>query len=307
MSQTLNLRVYHGEEFVRELTLTQDVIKIGRLRACHLHLEDESVGRMHAVIENMDELRVVDLGASAGTTLNGQRVPRNAVLGDGDILQFGPFRVVVYVAADAPQSAADPPGKDEGPDIAKLLRRLSALFKISVDQDGTPEGENAARMMATLRDSHGLDVFAHDLEDVEIWCDNDHDWERDLARLISNGTHTQVDVLDGKLRFRGLRVAVEEAVAHYEAHRKTCRRLVAFTAVGYMIGTFGAEAFNTYRREAKELSATIQEAQQADDDDDDLFSREPSDAENGLIVAAGRVGKTEPITFWGKLKARVGA
>lgn len=303
--QTLNLRVYHGERLIDEQSLSQDVVKIGRLRGSHLRLEDESVARMHAVIENSGgEFRVIDLGSPAGTVLNGERIHHNALLNAGDTLEFGPFRVEIEVVDAQPSPPPDP-----GPDIPKILRRLAALHNIAVDQAETPEGQNASRMMASLMESHGLDVPAEDLEPFEVRCDNDHDWERDLARLISGATHTQVAVIDGKLRFRGIRVAVEEAVEHYEAHRKACRRIVAFAAVGYMIGTFGAEAFSAYVREAKELSATIREAQEAEDDadDDDLFSQKPSDAEDGLIVAAGRIGKANPITFWQKLKAKIRA
>lgn len=302
MSKTLNLRVYHGDVLIDEQSLSQDVVKIGRLRSSHLHLEDDSVAHMHAVIESHGgEIGVIDLGSPAGTVLNGERVHRNALLDSGDTLEFGPFRVEVEIV-DA-QPSPPPPPSEPGPDIPKLLRRLAALHNIAVDQAETPEGKNASRMMASLMESHALDVSAEDLESFEIRCDNDHDWERDLAQLISRSTQTQLDIIDGKLRFRGLRIAVEEAVEHYEAHRKACRRLVAFTAVGYMIGTFGAETFAAHVRESQELSTTIREAQEAEDDD--VFARKVSDAENNLIVVAGRIGEGKPVTFWKKLKARM--
>src|SRR5262245_13111043 len=113
MSQTLNLRIFHGGQLVDQKTLAQDVIKIGKLKSSHLCLEDDSVARMHAVIEvSGSDVRVIDLGSSTGTILNGNRVEKNDVLKSGDVLEFGPYRIEVeFTAAPAgatvvPQAAA---------------------------------------------------------------------------------------------------------------------------------------------------------------------------------------------------------
>ena len=99
MSQTLNLRIYKGDQLVDQKTLNQDVIKIGKLKSSHLCLEDDTVARMHAVIEvSGSDVRVIDLGSSTGTLLNNQRVEKNAVLKHGDQLAFGPFRIEVDFA-----------------------------------------------------------------------------------------------------------------------------------------------------------------------------------------------------------------
>ncbi len=70
---------------------------------------------MHAVIEvSGEEVRVIDLGSAAGTVLNGQRIDKNAVLHDGDALNFGPYRLEVgfakqqVAAAPAPAQVAAP-------------------------------------------------------------------------------------------------------------------------------------------------------------------------------------------------------
>ena len=47
----ITFRLYKGEQFVREEKLTLPVIKVGKVPASHLRLDDESVSRMHAVIE----------------------------------------------------------------------------------------------------------------------------------------------------------------------------------------------------------------------------------------------------------------
>src|SRR5262245_22762604 len=107
MSQTLNLRIFHGGQLVDQKTLAQDVIKIGKLKSSHLCLEDDSVARMHAVIEvSGSDVRVIDLGSSTGTILNGRRVEKNDVLKSGDVLEFGPFRIEVEFAAMPAQAPA---------------------------------------------------------------------------------------------------------------------------------------------------------------------------------------------------------
>jgi len=108
MSQTLNLKIYKNNQFLEAKTIAQDVIKIGKLKSSHLCLEDDTVARMHAVIEvSGSDVRVIDLGSSTGTILNDQRVEKNAVLKHGDVLVFGPYRIEVEIAQAA---AAPAPG-----------------------------------------------------------------------------------------------------------------------------------------------------------------------------------------------------
>ncbi len=47
----IRFEIYKGDQLVREEILAQDVIKIGKLASSHLRLDDETVSRMHAVIE----------------------------------------------------------------------------------------------------------------------------------------------------------------------------------------------------------------------------------------------------------------
>ena len=105
-TKTLAIKVFYGDQLVDTQTLSQDVIKIGKLKSSHVCLEDEAVARMHAVIEvSGNEVRVIDLGSATGTTLNGARVDKNAALGDGDVLTFGPYRLEIGLVAQAPVHA----------------------------------------------------------------------------------------------------------------------------------------------------------------------------------------------------------
>src|SRR5450432_859938 len=92
----IRFEIYKGDNLVREEVLAQDVIKIGKLASSHLRLDDETVSRMHAVIETTgpNEIHVVDLGSTRGTTVNGERITK-ARLQTGDEIMFGDCRVVV--------------------------------------------------------------------------------------------------------------------------------------------------------------------------------------------------------------------
>lgn len=93
----VRVRIHRGDTFVRSQTLDLEVIKIGRLPSAHLHLDDDEVSRLHAVIESSAEgVVVVDLGSSSGTLVNGDKINKKA-LRSGDVIGIGPFRIEVHV------------------------------------------------------------------------------------------------------------------------------------------------------------------------------------------------------------------
>ncbi len=97
---SMSFQIFHGEELVRKETLTQDIIKVGKLPSSHLRIEDENVSRMHAVIEvtGPDEIYIIDLGSAAGTIVNGKKVNK-CKLQNGDEVVLGSTRVVVEIGA----------------------------------------------------------------------------------------------------------------------------------------------------------------------------------------------------------------
>src|SRR5688572_16656024 len=108
-TKTLTLKIFRADELVDTKTLSQDVIKIGKLKSSHLCLDDDAVARMHAVIEvSGNDVRVIDLGSSAGTVLNGTPVDKNASIAVGDQLTFGPYRVEIAEICDATAFAPTP-------------------------------------------------------------------------------------------------------------------------------------------------------------------------------------------------------
>jgi hypothetical protein len=112
----LTFALYRQDALVRRETLTQDIVKVGRDAKSHLHIDDERVSRMHAVIEvaSPEEISLIDLGNEPGTMVNGARVHK-CKLGPGDQILLGATRIVLekaepVVVAAAPARAAAPLG-----------------------------------------------------------------------------------------------------------------------------------------------------------------------------------------------------
>jgi TonB family protein len=105
----IKFQIFKGDQLVREETLNEPVIKIGKLASSHLRLEDETVSRMHAVVEvtGPGELQLIDLGSTRGTMVNGERINK-AILKSGDQIHFGDTRVIVLFATGAADTDATP-------------------------------------------------------------------------------------------------------------------------------------------------------------------------------------------------------
>jgi TonB family protein len=105
----IRFQIYKGDQLVREEVLSEPVIKIGKLASSHLRLEDETVSRMHAVVEvtGPGQLQLIDLGSTRGTTVNGERINK-ALLRSGDQIHFGDTKVVVVFGAGATDLQATP-------------------------------------------------------------------------------------------------------------------------------------------------------------------------------------------------------
>jgi hypothetical protein len=104
----IKFEIYKGDQLVREEVLAQSPIKIGKLASSDLRLDDETVSRMHGVIEatGPGDVHVVDLGSTRGTTVNGERVTK-ARLQSGDEVMFGDCRVIITFG-DALSAQATP-------------------------------------------------------------------------------------------------------------------------------------------------------------------------------------------------------
>jgi len=104
----LSFRIFKNGQLLREDTLTQGVIKIGKVPSAHLRIDDESVSRMHAVLEvTNQEVSLIDLGSTRGTFVNGKKINK-ARLQSGDVITLGDVRVELAIG-DAARPVRRPP------------------------------------------------------------------------------------------------------------------------------------------------------------------------------------------------------
>jgi FHA domain len=120
----ITFRIYKGDTFVREETLTQPVIKVGKLSSSHLRLDDDTVSRMHAVIEvsGPGDVSIIDLGSTKGTHVNGQKVNK-AKLQSGDQIVVGNTRLEISMGASADDSEEEAPTRVH--DVGNMASRGS--------------------------------------------------------------------------------------------------------------------------------------------------------------------------------------
>jgi hypothetical protein len=72
------------------VTLGQQVVVIGRMPACAVHVDDANVSRQHAEVRPVGSTFVlVDLGSTNGTKVNAVRIQGERALVDGDIVSVG--------------------------------------------------------------------------------------------------------------------------------------------------------------------------------------------------------------------------
>jgi Protein of unknown function (DUF3662)/FHA domain len=74
----------------RRVPLTGETATIGRLPECSIPLSDPQSSRQHAQVRHdPDGFRIVDLGSTNGTTVNGTLVVGEQLLRDGDVIGVG--------------------------------------------------------------------------------------------------------------------------------------------------------------------------------------------------------------------------
>jgi hypothetical protein len=94
------LIVRSGPQAGDRFPLSTGETRLGRHPDSEIMLDDITVSRRHAAIENTPEGYVVtDAGSLNGTYVNQERIER-AVLHHGDELQVGKFRLVLFERAD---------------------------------------------------------------------------------------------------------------------------------------------------------------------------------------------------------------
>ncbi len=91
----------NGSGSFRDVEFNQPVVKIGKLSSVHLRLDDPSVNRIHAIIEitGPGEAKIIDMGSSKGTKVNGKRIYKSQ-LQSGDEILIGNTRLFIFIGPE---------------------------------------------------------------------------------------------------------------------------------------------------------------------------------------------------------------
>jgi hypothetical protein len=103
----LSFRIFKGDQLIRQERLSLSVIKLGKVPSAHLKLDDETVSRMHAIIESngANDVTIIDLGSTKGTFVNGHKVNK-ARLQSGDVISVGDTRIELTIGGEDTVTAA---------------------------------------------------------------------------------------------------------------------------------------------------------------------------------------------------------
>jgi FHA domain len=118
----LTFRIFKGDQFVREEKLSLSVIKLGKVPSAHLKLDDETVSRMHAIIEvnGPGDVSIIDLGSTKGTFVNGQKVNK-AKLQSGDTIVVGETKIELSIGQPGDAEIDESPTRVQAPPQADIV------------------------------------------------------------------------------------------------------------------------------------------------------------------------------------------
>jgi pSer/pThr/pTyr-binding forkhead associated (FHA) protein len=143
----------------RELIpLSGQRVTLGKASTNVVPLEhDETVSRLHAVLENLGfAWSIRDLGSRNGTFLNGERIEAERVLRSGDEVRVGNSRLIFWEVKDAGGAPIDEETVSAQPSELppRLTRReldvLMVLCRPLVSDDPFPEPASVRRMASEL-------------------------------------------------------------------------------------------------------------------------------------------------------------
>ncbi|CAI5967185.1 unnamed protein product [Closterium sp. NIES-65] len=143
----LVLEVVGGPCCPATIAVTASSSRVGRVKTCQIPLKEDSVSEKHACVswDAADRSwRVVDLGSSNGTSLNGIHLPegRERPLSDGDEIRFGPFTIVrVHIR----------PSPHHGSTVRDMLQQQMEWRLCRLEEQAATMEEQMRQDLATLK------------------------------------------------------------------------------------------------------------------------------------------------------------
>jgi pSer/pThr/pTyr-binding forkhead associated (FHA) protein len=155
MSSHLEVSKPSGRELV---PLTGQRLTLGKASTNDVSLDhDETVSRLHAVLENLGfAWSIRDLGSRNGTYINGEKITAERVLRSGDEVRIGKVRVLFWEVRESGDRPRDEETKAAQPGELppRLTRRevdvLVVLCRPLVSDDPFPEPASVRKMAGEL-------------------------------------------------------------------------------------------------------------------------------------------------------------
>lgn len=155
MSSHLEISKPSGRELV---PLSGQRVTLGKASTNAVSLEhDETVSRLHAVLENLGfAWSIRDLGSRNGTYLNGERISAERVLRSGDEVRLGKSRLIFWEVRDGGDGRLDEEtvtAQAVEPPPRLTRRELDVLVELCrplVSDDPFPEPASVRRMASEL-------------------------------------------------------------------------------------------------------------------------------------------------------------
>jgi len=146
--------IVRDDLMIDPVTIISDGLLIGRLPECEVLLNHPSVSRVQAGIKQFDNAHYVfSLRPNNPVLLNGKPIEENEPLADGDIIEVGPFHLLIETA-------------DNGLVIRVELRIGTRVSEIDVSDAGlstgnleAPEGKAKKPRPAPIGGTKALDIF----------------------------------------------------------------------------------------------------------------------------------------------------
>ena len=129
MQQSSHLRVVEPGGQIRDVPLAPGVTTIGESSDNHVMLVGGNIASRHAqLLCDARSCRLVDLGSSSGTRVNGRAVPPNLArrLQPGDVIEIGDYRLHYEGAGDLMDSRSSP-----APQVLPLANEVREVPRMS--------------------------------------------------------------------------------------------------------------------------------------------------------------------------------
>lgn len=137
----------------KDFIIEDEIVSIGRASDNKIPLADDSnVSRYHAEIENRDgEFRLIELGSSNGTSVNGTPLETEILLRDGDVILLGGTSEIKFsLSQEKPEEAKEEKPSAAMPALNSGLPNANAGAPEVSAAAVTPDSEKAAKTPVLL-------------------------------------------------------------------------------------------------------------------------------------------------------------